>query len=184
MVMHHRFILDHAWAARRGTFVQGSRVLIGAEKSRQMLQDKDVRVHFFSRGIRRRRHTIRTRFLCRLLASPSLDTRFIKSCNQGYWREDLIRVNGFNEAIHGWGREDTELGHRILNAGIARRMIKVQAQAYHLYHPRPDRSRLEINDRILAETIAGKLTRCELGVDQHLADRGRSMPEPAERALP
>ena len=40
---------------------------------------------------------------------PRRDLRGIRGCNLGLWREDLVRVNGYNEAFVGWGREDSEL---------------------------------------------------------------------------
>src|SRR3546814_1914933 len=76
---------------------------------------------FFRRGIDRRRHTVRLPLLAHLFARPSMRQRGIKSCNMGFWRDDLLRLNGFNEAMTGWGREDTELAVRAFHAGLLRR---------------------------------------------------------------
>ena len=169
MVLHPNFIADHIGCSIPNTFVQGSRVLIGPKKTDRMLTEEIIDVGFFTRGIDRRRHTIRNRLLSRLLSAESMSTRSIKSCNQGFWRDDLIRVNGFNEDMTGWGREDNELGVRILNSGVKRRTLKFQALAYHLHHTRTLRARLSINDEILAATVAEKKTRCENGLEKHLA---------------
>ena len=136
MVLHPNFIADHIGCSIPNTFVLGSRGLIGPEKTNRMLTEEIIDVGFFTRGIDRRRHTIRNRLLSRLLSAESMSTRSIKSCNQGFWRDDRIRVNGFNEDMTGWGREDNELGVRILNSGVKRRTLKFQALAYHLHHTR------------------------------------------------
>lgn len=51
------------------------------------------------------------------------------------WREDLLKVNGFDENYVGWGNEDDDLGHRLYAAGIKGRNITVKELPLHLYHP-------------------------------------------------
>jgi glycosyltransferase involved in cell wall biosynthesis len=170
MVAEPHFVADHEAFAMRGCYVQGSRVLSDEVLTRRMLADGSVRATFFTPGIERRRHTLRMPLLARWYAKPSQKTRGIKSCNMGFWRDDLIRLNGFNEGMTGWGREDTELVTRAFHAGLQRRDLRFSALATHLYH----RTRKNLidnpNDRILDETRKLGLIRCELGVDQHLAE--------------
>jgi len=170
MVAEPHFVADHEAFATRGCYVQGSRVLSDEALTRRMLADGSVRASFFTPGIERRRHTLRMPSLARWYAKPSQKTRGIKSCNMGFWREDLLALNGFNEGMTGWGREDTELVTRAFHAGLLRRDLRFSALATHLYH----RTRKNIvdnpNDRILDETRRLGLVRCEMGVDQHLAE--------------
>jgi glycosyltransferase involved in cell wall biosynthesis len=170
MVAEPHFVADHEAFATRGCYVQGSRVLSDEALTRRMLADGSVRATFFTPGIERRRHTLRMPALARWYAKPSQKTRGIKSCNMGFWREDLLALNGFNEGMTGWGREDTELVTRAFHAGLLRRDLRFSALATHLYH----RTRKNIvdnpNDRILDETRRLGLVRCESGVDQHLAE--------------
>jgi glycosyltransferase involved in cell wall biosynthesis len=170
MVAERHFIADHRAFARRGCFVQGSRVLTDAMLTRRMLEQKLVMPGFFSRGIERRRHTLRIPALARWYATPGTKRRGIKSCNMAFWRDDLLRVNGFNEAMTGWGREDTELAARAFHAGLLRRELRFSALATHLYH----RTRKHVvdnpNDRIVDDTRARQLIRCEFGLDQHLPE--------------
>ncbi len=87
-----------------------------------------------------------------------------------FWRDDLLRLNGFNEAMTGWGREDTELAVRAFHAGLLRRDLRLGGLAVHLYH----RTRKHLvdnpNDRILEEAKRSGLTRCEHGVAQHMIE--------------
>jgi glycosyltransferase involved in cell wall biosynthesis len=177
MVAERHFIADHRKFARRGCFVQGSRVLTDAGLTLRMLDGSVETPGFFSRGIERRRHTLHLPLLARWYARPSTKRRGIKSCNMGFWRDDLLRVNGFNEAMTGWGREDTELAVRAFHAGLLRRDVRFSALATHLYH----RTRKHIvdnpNDRVVLDTIVRRLTRCELGLDQHFAEFSAPPPD-------
>jgi predicted glycosyltransferase involved in capsule biosynthesis len=40
-----------------------------------------------------------------------------------FWRDDLVKVNGYNEAFIGWGREDNEIGLRLIHSGLRKRIV-------------------------------------------------------------
>lgn len=170
MVAERHFIADHHAFARRGCFTQGSRVLTDAGLTRRMLEQHLIMPGFFSRGIERRRHTLHIPALARCYARPGTKRRGIKSCNMAFWRDDLLRVNGFNEAMTGWGREDTELAARAFHVGLLRRDLRFSALAVHLYHPTRKHVVDNPNDRIVEDTRTHRLVRCERGLDQHLAE--------------
>ena len=167
MVVERHFIADHRRFARRGCFTQSSRVLTDATSVKEMLGCGPTFPDFFRRGIDRRRHTVRLPLLAHLFAHPGTRQRGIKSCNMGFWRDDLIGLNGFNEAMTGWGREDTELAVRAFHAGLLRRDLRLGALAVHLYHPTRKHLVDNPNDRILAQTRQRRLIRCERGVAQY-----------------
>ena len=168
MVLHEHFIADHARAARRGSFIQGVRLLTESDAAASMLRDGRLDVGFFARGIHRRRHAVRNRLLSRLLFVQRTGQRAIRGCNQAYWKSDLVRVNGFNEAFVGWGREDNEIAARLYNAGVRRRNLKFQALAIHLHHASRNPSGENPNDVLLREAIEARKVWCDLGLDQHL----------------
>jgi GT2 family glycosyltransferase len=179
MVPERHFIADHRAFARRGCFVQGSRVLTDAAMAQRMLDGTEPASvpGFFSRGIERRRHTLRMPWLARCAARQGVRERGIKSCNMAFWRDDLLRVNGFNETMIGWGREDTELAARAFHAGLLRRDLRFGALATHIYHAtRKHDQRDNPNDRILHATRVQRLFRCRVGVMQHL--RAFAVPPP------
>jgi predicted glycosyltransferase involved in capsule biosynthesis len=86
----------------------------------------------------------------------------------GFWKKDVVKVNGFNEDFTGWGREDSEFAARLLNAGIKRKNIRFNAIGYHLYHNENTRKNLNKNDEILQKTISEKMVRCNNGIDKYL----------------
>jgi len=172
MVLHPDFIADHLWAAERGSFVQGMRVLTWPEASETLLRERRVRLGFFPPGIRRRRHTLRSRLLARLALATTRgkSRKGIKTCNQGWWRSDLVAVNGFDERFEGWGREDDDLAARAFNAGIERRSLRFAGLAAHLHHNERHMDGESANDAFLADNLARGATRCAAGLDGHQAE--------------
>lgn len=56
--------------------------------------------------------------------------------NSSGWREDILRVNGFDERMQ-YGGEDREMGERLFNLGIRSKQIRYSAIVLHLDHGRP-----------------------------------------------
>ena len=169
MVLHRHFVQDHVLYARRGSFIQGSRVILGEQISHTILQrDKFEDLFFFSPNISNRKNTLRISAFARAISRKEVShTDSIRGCNQGFWKDDIIAVNGYDEAYEGWGREDSDFCVRLMNNGVKRRNLKFSSIAYHLHHEQSDRNRLAQNDQILEAAIALKLTSCELGINQY-----------------
>lgn len=168
MSLHRHFIADHKRAARRGYFIQGARALTTERASRRMLEEGILDAGFFSPGIQRRRHTIRNRFLSWLVYQHvRTDQKAIRGSNQGYWKDDLIRVNGFDENMLGWGGEDNEIAARLYHIGVKRRQLKFAGLAIHLFHESRKQVDNQHNRALLRATIQERRTRCERGLDQH-----------------
>ncbi|MFM7800299.1 MAG: glycosyltransferase [Planctomycetota bacterium] len=161
MLLHPRFVEDHARCARRGYWTQGVRVPLGADAS--TLPGPLSRGRF---GLRRAALWYAPR-LQRALRSPGAGLLAVKSCNQGFWQDDLLRVNGFDERFEGWGPEDKELCARLGHAGVRRQALLGGGIACHLHHPPAPRDRRAFNESLLAATLAARTTRCERGVDGH-----------------
>jgi hypothetical protein len=91
----------------------------------------------------------------------------ILGCNLAIWREDLVAVNGYDEAYEGWGKEDSDLAARLYHLGRRRKMVHGRAILYHLNHPAASRAQLPDAERRLQQTINSKKIRCEKGLDQY-----------------
>ncbi len=172
-----RLVADHRAAAERGCFVQGHRVLVGPEATATFGYRDLTGVRLLAlvaRGeLGNAKHCVRLPWP---VVRRSRSLVGIRSCNLSLWRDDLLAVNGFNEAFEGWGKEDSELVVRLFHYGIARKDVRFQAAVFHLHHPEFDRGRLERNIRMLEEAQASGVARCERGVDQYL--RGGAVGRP------
>ena len=167
-VPHPDFIADHRAAEQCGFFVQGHRALI-EEKAAAWFGKNDFfadrRRALFQNQISGLKNSFRWPFAVRKIKNR---LRGIRGCNLAIWRADLVRVNGYNEAFVGWGREDYELAVRLTNSGVRRLDLRGRALCYHLWHPPVSRDELACNDELLAKAILEKHTRCEQGLDRHL----------------
>ena len=101
------------------------------------------------------------------VAKPGEVVVAIKACNQGFWRDDLLAVNGFDEGLTGWGSEDKELCARLENAGVRRQTLLFAAVAWHLDHPPAPRASAEANRARWRDSVRLQRTRCEAGIDGH-----------------
>jgi glycosyltransferase involved in cell wall biosynthesis len=169
MVMHPEFIADHLVAAKPGYYSQGVRVQLDERASRRLEQTGAPFPAWFApgAGLLRRGYMLRSRRLARCSRRLGNSLVSVKSCNQGFWREDLLRVNGFDETMVGWGSEDKELCARLENAGVLRQTLLFAALACHLAHPPAPRSLAGTNHRRWRETVRSGRTRCELGISSH-----------------
>jgi glycosyltransferase involved in cell wall biosynthesis len=164
--------LVHVWQADEGFRLARSRnrAIAAARGDYVIIVDGDMVLH--RHFVQRRRHTVRNLFLSKLTFGKRTGQHAIRGCNQAYWKSDLIRVNGFNEAFVGWGREDNEIAARLYNTGVQRRNLKFQALAIHLHHPVRHAELGERNDAILRSTLEQRKTWCPLGLSQHLEEAG------------
>jgi glycosyltransferase involved in cell wall biosynthesis len=168
MMLHPLFIKDHLKHSQKNQFTIGSRVLLSENKTNNIFQQKNKKLSFFSRGIKNRKNTIHSNILSKVFSIKTTSLKGIRTCNMGFFKEDAISVNGFNEDFTGWGREDSEFAVRLFNHGLIRKNIKFNAIGYHLFHKENTRKNLEKNDEILAKTISEKLNRCPNGIDKYL----------------
>ena len=84
-----------------------------------------------------------------------------------FWKNDLVNVNGYDETMVGWGREDSELTARLVNSGITKARLKFGGIQFHQFHKEHTREGINMNDTILEETIKNNKTYCEQGLSKH-----------------
>jgi glycosyltransferase involved in cell wall biosynthesis len=167
-IPHPQFIADHSQVSRPSSFVQGHRALIKQKAAGWFgLQDftQDRQRAFWKGQLGGWKHAFRWPLP---LIRIRRDLQGVRGCNLAICRQDLVRVNGYNEAFVGWGREDSELAVRLMNSGVRRCDIRGWALCYHLWHPPASRTGLGANDELLAQAIGTRAKRCVLGLNQHL----------------
>jgi glycosyltransferase involved in cell wall biosynthesis len=79
--------------------------------------------------------------------------RGARACNVACFRDDLDRVDGFDAAFTGWGREDSDLFVRLIRSGVRRKDGRFATGVLHLWHPESEQSRLSDNQGKLAHTL-------------------------------
>ena len=167
-ILHPYFVKDHMLLAKKNMYLFGSRVTIKEEILVKLFQNKKIKFNFFSIGIKKRTRTIRIPFFTIFYKSKMELSKKIRGCNISYWKKDFIAVNGYNEDMTGWGREDSELIIRMMNMGCVGKRIRYCGIVYHIWHPISSKSNLNKNNQIQEDAIMNKTLRCKNGVDKYL----------------
>lgn len=163
IILHKHFVKDHLKAAERGYFVQGSRAMIGARKSTEILESKQLNFHALTAGMHTRFNAIRFPQLSGLFKTDPQSSHNVKGCNLAFWLDDYKKVNGYYNGFEGWGWEDYEFAERLINAGVRKKRLKWAAVGYHIFHPLHSRGNFEPNELIYRETVKEKLAYREPG---------------------
>jgi GT2 family glycosyltransferase len=89
-------------------------------------------------------------------------------CNSSGWKEDMLKINGFNEQMQ-YGGEDREFGERLFNSGIRSKQIRYSAICLHLDHKRPYKTAesLAKNRAIRDNTRKNKIIETPLGIKKN-----------------
>lgn len=177
VVLERHFIEDHLEVAEKGCFVCGSRVGLKPEMTARFLREGvDFHPPFLQLGLGYALNSLRIGPLRRYLAPRfgQKDLTRLRGCNMAFWREDLLRVNGYNEDLTMWGQEDTEIAYRLIHAGVRKKFLKAGGVEYHLYHTPASRANLDYHNAVLADVIARKLAWCENGIVKDKEAKGLS----------
>ncbi len=169
--LHPRFMEDHMRLAKKGYYAKGGRVNLDKQLSDEICSARaSRRIYPWTKGIENKRENgFRFKALSLYLApryrkhaSPAL------GCNMSFWKEDFIKVNGYDEGYVGWGCEDHDFARRLQRSGIKKRYLKFAGIVYHLWHEDKYNYNVENNRRREREQNEKQAVRCEVGVDQYI----------------
>lgn len=88
----------------------------------------------------------------------------------GIYKDDLLKVNGYDEEFKGWGGEDADLGLRLYYSGLKSNTFTTVLPAIHMCHPfDPTKISNKDNNKSMYEEkknyiIKGQF-KCEYGID-------------------
>jgi glycosyltransferase involved in cell wall biosynthesis len=161
-IPHPDFVKDHGRIMRTGSFVTGKRMLVGQGISGSFSWQGGAQALLMGlQGeLSGSHHLLRLPWL----VLSRRGSKGLRGCNMAAFRSDLLAVNGFNERITGWGREDSELVARLFAYGLTRREAPFAALVLHLWHPENSRSSLAANNRLLEDALLSGQYRCQHGI--------------------
>jgi glycosyltransferase involved in cell wall biosynthesis len=146
VLIHPDFVMRHKALARRGAFSTGSLIRLDEAATAGVTAEMVTGGVVFDRGWLRANRAI-DRFGTWLKTMPFprpvqafLDRatpvqKALCGANASLFREDALRVNGFDETIK-YGGVDKEFGVRLQNAGVRGQHLRYTAPLVHLDHPR------------------------------------------------
>lgn len=171
------FIKVHRHLAAMGYFVPGNRMLLTESFTQKVLNEK---IPLHSQSITyfiSRRLTGKINRITPLIRLPMGPLRLIRplrwqkamTCNLAIWKDDFVKVNGFDELFQGWGYEDSDLVIRLIHNGIKRKEGRFAVPVLHLWHRQNDQSRHDQNFlRLMARLNEQDFIRAKKGLDQYL----------------
>jgi len=175
------FVATHVNRAEPGYYLSGSYFKLPMSTSRAINHDDiqsgrcfDTR-WLYAHGLPRSRKTLN------ISANPFWAPVFnrltptrcnLKGSNASAWREDILRINGFDERMP-WGGEDREFGVRLINIGIKPRHVRYDAICIHLDHARGyvDPQQVKANKALRLNNEKNRVTVTQYGIRQ-LIDSG------------
>jgi len=169
------FIAQHKAFARQGFYLNGSRVLLSPDFTKQVVNGSGNicgRSMIFWLLQRFQGHANK---LTGLLRFPDCSWRVqrkfswkgIRSCNMAVWRKDFELVDGFDESFMGWGHEDADFVLRLHNAGIFRINGFCATEVFHLWHREAARDNESKNAMVVLTRSKSGATLPDMGFAQN-----------------
>ncbi|MCZ6673231.1 MAG: glycosyltransferase [Verrucomicrobia bacterium] len=167
---HKSFVKDHADYARPNQFILGTRAYVDESIIPSFKPTLPRRLyHAFKKQIFPRKVSFRLPYINWDSNTDPL------GANMSFWKEDLIKVNGFNNDFIGWGHEDMELISRMKNVGLKNLFLHQQCILYHLNHPILSREDESLNTQLWNESKARGDTWGKNGLDRYLSTAKESL---------
>ena len=168
------FVAVHRRLAEPGWFVAGNRVLLGRHLTERILTEKLRPERWPPAAWIAARRSADVNRLLPLVTLPlgplrKLDGRNWKRArgtNLAIAREDLLRVNGFDTAYSGWGREDSDIAVRLIRSRVRCKDGRFASGVLHLWHPENDRSQMTRNDQRLEAVISSTRIAATAGLSE------------------
>jgi glycosyltransferase involved in cell wall biosynthesis len=166
------YIAAHRALAEPGYFVIGNRVLLSSELTARVLAgrlepERWGLARFLALSWRGDINRVAP-----LIALPLGGLRKLggrrwqgaRGCNVACFRADLERIDGFDAAFTGWGREDSDLFVRLIRSGVRRKDGRFATGVLHLWHPESERAKLSDNQAKLDCILQSDRLRAERGL--------------------
>lgn len=171
LVLHPHFVSDHLSFSKPGTFVSGARALLSQEFTAQLLKNTGLPID--RSHVRKKYNALHSKLLSslnHLFQRRAKNVNYVLGCNMAFWKKDLVKVNGYNEAFTGWGKEDNDIAVRLVNGGVKLRFLKFGGIVYHLFHHEVPRPAFEANEELFKNSVFNGTTYISKGMNQYISE--------------
>lgn len=177
-VPYSTFIQGHIKSSQKNIVLCGKRFELGEEFSQKIkekkLKIKDIEKSFFRLLPKLIKDKARhpedgIPFKYNNLIAKIVNKRKVRhiiGCNFSCYKEDFLKINGFNEDfIHPSEGEDVDPSWRFRKVGVELRGLRLVANIAHIYHEKRFNHEIgEINRKIMNKTIDQNLYYCKNGI--------------------
>jgi len=166
VILDQNFINDHQSIAERDVFVRGTRAHVEKTMLPELYLTERISFTFLSKGIINRFNAIRIPLLAFLFEKKIKNSDRVRGSNLAYWKSDFLLINGYDNALQGWGHEDEELAARFINNEKLKKAIKFKAIQFHLSHEEASRANEHQHADVVKNTVQRKVKACSSGIAQ------------------
>lgn len=154
------WISENRKLAEPGWVVAGQRVLLSEEFTKELLSSPPIErlpvTLAEAKDLSNRKIINRWQPLLRLPLGvlrklESSNWKKARTFSLGVWRDDFMKVRGFDESFVGWGHDDADLAVRLINAGIRIKLGTFSSTVFHLWHPSAPRTNASKNWSIVLQ---------------------------------
>jgi glycosyltransferase involved in cell wall biosynthesis len=171
LILHPHFVRDHVNFSKENTFVSGARALLNEGITQKLIEEQNaISVSTLYPHLKKKYNAIRSKplsLLNDLWQRSEKNMHYVLGCNMAFWKNDLLKINGYNEAFNGWGKEDNDIASRLVNAGVKLRFLKFGAIVYHLHHKTAPKLSVEKNQDLFNKSKKDRITYIKKGIDQY-----------------
>jgi len=171
LILNPYFVGDHLIMKKEGYFVAGSRIMLSKHSTTSLLEHNSINLRKYAQpslNLNSIRNGLVSRYLAQRYKAKGKHRFYVKGCNMAFFKEDLLKVNGYNESFTGWGSEDREIAIRLINAGVKKRFLKNAGICYHLYHPSPSKEKEITNEDLMDQAIEKHVVWAPDGLNRYL----------------
>ncbi len=172
------FILSHVRSAKKGCFLSGGYFRLPKDISDFLSKEDILSNRAFSLKFLRSlglgysfkaTKLFKSSFYAKVLNFITPTRASWNGCNSSTWKEDILKVNGFNEKMS-YGGEDREFGERLMNLGLKALQRRYSLITLHLYHERPykNQEQIKLNDEIRRNVRKKKISWTPFGIEKTL----------------
>lgn len=175
VVPHKDFIKGHISLSEKNKVCCGKRSELG-QKYSELIYDKKMQIDQISDNylkliiplhkdkVHHYEDGIYSKFLNKITSNRYV--RHIIGCNFSCYKEDILKINGFNEDyIHPAEGEDVDITWRFRGLGIEMKSCRYVANVYHLWHKKGfGEKEGSINRNIMDQNIKNKQYICLNGI--------------------
>lgn len=167
---HSDFISQHMKYAKQNQFLWGRRVMLKKKYSNRLLSNSLLQPNLFS-IIFNQSSKIEEGVSSLLLNNMRKSIRNFKGCNWSIAKNDLLKINGFDEDyILATTGEDDDIEWRLKGVGMNKKSVRNLAILYHLYHtPNYNKEASKTNKAILKEKMRQNNYYCLNGIDKYFS---------------
>jgi cellulose synthase/poly-beta-1,6-N-acetylglucosamine synthase-like glycosyltransferase len=141
-ILHKNFLREYAKYQKLNYCLYGRRVMLDEDITNILLETKDISQLSLLKLFRTNSsHLEEGIYLPWFRLNLRAKNVAIKGCNFGISKEDMYKINGFDEDYKNLTiGEDDDIKWRLKEAGIKFKSLRNKAVQYHLFHKRKDRS--------------------------------------------